>query len=105
MRDMRLRVLYSIGYISPWYEAHHREIPVDAKTAGGRENLCRHNRLEEATFICVHCNKKGVELQRGSLTRYYTTTRTEESWDDIGSLIGSLNETHIAILPYVLTYE
>jgi hypothetical protein len=70
MRDMRLRVLYSIGYIYLLYEAHHCEIPVDAKTADGRENLCRHNKLE-ATFIYVHCNKKGVELQWGSLIRYY----------------------------------
>lgn len=61
MDNMRLRVLYSIGRISLWYEAHHREIPVDAKTADGRDNLRRHNRLE-ATFIYVHCSKKGVEL-------------------------------------------
>jgi hypothetical protein len=57
MDNMRLRVLYSIRRISLWYEAHHREIPVDAKTVDGRDNLRRHNRLE-ATFIYVHCSKK-----------------------------------------------
>ena len=65
MRNMRLRVLYSIGF-----EGHQREVLVDAKTADGRDSLCSHDRLK-ATFNYVHCYKKGVELLWGSLTRYH----------------------------------